>query len=160
MLKHYLIFAWLVLFCLGCAGEPPAPPPPAPPTLLSLELNSKQNVNPDVSGKGAPVLLRIYELKDQTNFNGADFFALFDKEKAVLGGDLLRKQEFLLKPGETKTLQIEPGAETRYIGFFAAFRQLDNAQWRVIAPLALHQTNTLLLKLDTNQLAVTVQPNP
>ena len=159
MIKHRLIFAWLAVFCFGCASEPPAPPPPVPPTTVSLQLNSEQNVNPDVSGKGAPVLLRVYELKDQANFNGADFFALFDKEKAVLAGDLLRKQEFLLKPGEAKTLQVEPGADARFIGFFAAFRQLDNAQWRVIAPLTLHQANTLILKMDSNQLVVTAQPN-
>jgi type VI secretion system protein VasD len=159
MLKRFFIFVCLAVFGLGCASDPPAPPPPVPPTTLSLQLNNAQNTNPDVEGKGSPVLLRVYELKDQTNFNGADFFALFDKDKTVLAGDLVRKQEFLLKPGEAKTLQIEPGADTRFVGFFAAFRQLDNAQWRVVTPLNLHQVNNLILKLDKNELAVTVQPN-
>jgi len=144
----------LLVFVLTACASDPEQPAPLPPTLVNLQLESGALINPDASGKAAPVLLRIYELREHSNFAGADFFALFDKEQATLAGELLRKQELLIKPGETKILPIEPGADTRFLGFFAAFRKLDNAQWRNLATLKLHQTNSILLKIEGNTLAV------
>ena len=144
-------------FCLlvsACAAEAPIPPAPLPPTMIQLDIDSQPLINPDVTGKASPVLLRIYELRESNNFLGADFFALFDKEQATLAADLVRKQELWLKPGEHKTLQLQPATDTRHLGFFAAFRKLDDAQWRSLSPLTLHQLNTVLLKVNGNVLAI------
>ncbi len=137
---------------LASCAETPELPPPAPPTQLTVQINAGKQLNPDAAGKASPVLLRIYELREQSAFAAADFFMLFDKEQAALAGDLLRKQELLVKPGEQKTLPIDPAADTRKIGFFAAFRKLDDAQWRALAPLVLHQNNTIILEMDRNVL--------
>ena len=135
------------------------PPAPLPPTMIQLDIDSQPVINPDVSGKASPVLLRIYELRESNNFMGADFFALFDKEQATLAADLVRKQELWLKPGEHKTLQLQPANDTRQLGFFAAFRKLDDAQWRALSsPLTANQLNTLTLKVNGN--ALTMEPGP
>lgn len=135
------------------------PPAPLPPTMIQLDIDSQPVINPDVSGKASPVLLRIYELRESNNFMGADFFALFDKEQATLAADLVRKQELWLKPGEHKTLQLQPANDTRQLGFFAAFRKLDDAQWRALSsPLTANQPNTLTLKVKGN--ALTMEPGP
>lgn len=146
-----LIFFNLLL--QGCASTPPPEPPP-PPTIVNLQIESAADINPDGFGKASPVMLRIYELRETSAFGSADFFALFDKEQATLAADLARKQELLLKPGDSKTLSIEPGADVRNLGFFAAFRQLDTAQWRAVAEVGAHQTRTFTVKLKGNQLSV------
>jgi type VI secretion system protein VasD len=146
-----LIFALLMQ---SCASDPPPPEPPPPPTVINLQIEVESNINPDIDGRAAPVMLRIYELREISAFNSADFFALYDKEQATLSADLARKQEFLLKPGEIKTLTLEPDADVRNLGFFAAFRQLDTAQWRAIAPVKAHQTQTYKIKLKANELSV------
>ncbi len=137
----------------------PPPEPPLPPTLVDLNIISDASVNPDANNKASPVLLRIYELKEKSNFANADFFALFDKEQATLAGDLVHKQEILLTPNENTILKIEPDRDTKLIGFFAAFRNLDNAQWRALAALNPHKTNVLQLKVSSNALSITeIQP--
>jgi type VI secretion system protein VasD len=143
---------------LASCAETPEQPAPPPPTVVELTLNSSASINPDADGKASPVVFRIYELREQSGFTGADFFAIFDKEQATLAADLVRKQELVIKPGEHKTLRIEPAADTRVLGFFAAFRKLDNAGWRTFTELKAHQNNAVLLKLDANSLTVTNTP--
>jgi len=153
MMIRVLTLIFFNLLLQGCARTPPPEPPP-PPTIVNLQIESAADINPDGFGKASPVMLRIYELRETSAFGSADFFALFDKEQATLAADLARKQELLLKPGDSKTLSIEPGADVRNLGFFAAFRQLDTAQWRAIAPVSAHQTRTFTVKLKGNQLSV------
>jgi len=115
---------------------------------------ASENLNADSNGNGAPVMMRIYELSGSSNFNATDFFAMFNDDSAALGADLERKQDFLLRPGETKKLTIKPGDEVSALGFFAAFRQLDTARWRAIVPVQSHQTQSYTVKLIDNQLTV------
>lgn len=152
-MTHLLSFVALNIILLGCASEPPVEPPP-PPTIVNLEIVASDNLNADSNGNGAPVMMRIYELSGASNFNATDFFALFNDDSAALGADLERKQDFLLKPGETKKLSIKPDEEVTSLGFFAAFRQLDTARWRAIVPVQPHQTQSYLVKLVDNQLTV------
>ena len=146
---------WLMLNALlmGCSSTP-EPEPPPPPTIVKLAIESAGLINPDDGGKAAPVMLRVYELRDTSSFASADFFALFDSEQATLSADLVRKQELLIKPGDTKLLTLEPDDDVRALGFFAAFRRLDTAQWRGIAPVKPHQTQGYKVKLENYQLNV------
>jgi type VI secretion system protein VasD len=148
----------LTIFIVGCAADPPVQPPPPPPTIVNLQIDAGADVNADNNGNGAPVMLRIYELREQSNFRSSDFFALFNNDQATLAADLVRKQEMLLTPGESKTLTIKPDGNTRALGFFAAFRQLDTAQWRVATEFQLNQTQSFAVKLQANQLTVTSVP--
>lgn len=157
-MKRYISLVLLNAVLLGCASEPPVQPPPPPPTIVNLQIETSADLNADINGNGAPLMLRIYELREQSNFNSADFFALFNNEKATLAADLVRKQELLLQPGETKSLSLSPDNDVQSIGFFAGFRQLDTAQWRAVAGVKEHQTQTVQIKLKNNQLAVDV-PN-
>lgn len=152
MLLQRMLPILFSLTLLACA-DTPEKPAPLPPTRVDLEINGGKIINPDAEGKAAPVVLRIYELREQSSFQGADFFALFDKEQSTLASDLVRKQEIWIKPGENKTLQIMPDADTRMLGFFAAFRKLDNAGWRSLVALTAHQNNAVTLKLDGNALS-------
>jgi type VI secretion system protein VasD len=153
-MKRHVFLVLLNVLLLGCASEPPVQPPPSPPTVVNLQIETSADLNADINGNGAPVMLRVYELREQSNFNSADFFALFNDEKAALAADLARKQELLLQPGETKTLSLNPADDVQAIGLFAGFRQLDTAQWRTGLALQAHQTQNLQIKLKNNQLTV------
>ncbi|MDD1622818.1 MAG: type VI secretion system lipoprotein TssJ [Methylococcaceae bacterium] len=160
MTVRALLWVSLCLLMLGCASTP-EPEPPPPPTIVNLQIESATVINPDSSGHAAPVMLRIYELRESSGFESADFFALFDREQATLAADLVRKQEMLIKPGESKMLTIKPDDDVRAVGFFAAFRQLDTAQWRAAAPVTAHETRSFNVKLETNRLTVQpVEPPP
>lgn len=159
MLLQRMLPILFSLTLLACA-DTPEQPAPLPPTLVDLQINGGSMINPDADGKPSPVVLRIYELREQSGFLGADFFALFEKEQATLAAELVRKQELWIKPGENKTLRLEPDADTRMLGFFAAFRNLDNAGWRSLATLTAHQNNAVVLKVDGNVLTASNTATP
>ncbi len=146
-----------VLALLPACGSSPPPPPvaePAPPTLVKLKIISAANVNADASGAGAPVMLRIYQLREASGFNSADFFSLFDKDQATLSADMARKQELLIKPNDQQTVSLQLEPDIKSLGVFAAFRQLDTAQWRATLPVTAHQTRTVEIQLRGNEVHV------
>jgi len=112
---------WMVLaFLLLIAGCGPA----------VISMNVKDVVNPDIHGRPSPVVVRIYELKSLTAFNGADFFSLYEKEKETLGAELLARQEYFLRPGDKLEFKRKLQDDTRYVAVVAAFRDLEHSQWR------------------------------
>ncbi|OAI17642.1 type VI secretion protein [Methylomonas lenta] len=157
-MKHSLSLFILAVFLQGCAGDPPVEVPPLPPTIVNLQINPAADLNADINGNGAPVMLRIYELREQSNFKSADFFALFNDDKATLAADLARKQELLLQPGDAKNISLQPEDDVRAVGLFAGFRQLDTAQWRVVTPFKAHETQTLVVTLKNNQMTLETAP--
>jgi type VI secretion system protein VasD len=60
----------------------------------------------------------------------------------------------LLQPGASKKLTLKPEDAVTSVGFFAAFRQVDTAQWRAGADIKAHQTQTIHLKVNNNQLVI------
>ncbi len=120
------------LLC-ALAGCKSAPPPLKPPKI-SMSVVVGADVNPDLTGKAAPVVVRIYQLKDDAAFTAADFFALYDKEQMTLGPALIERREFELAPGEQRSFDYPVPNDARFIGAIAAFRDIRNAQWRAVAP--------------------------
>lgn len=123
----------------GCAapGAAPRAPEPLPdPVTLVVSLASAADTNPDVRGRASPIAVRVYELRSTSAFESADFFALFERDAATLGGDLVGRVEAILRPGETQELVRKAGAETRYVGVVAAYRDLEHSVWRLVAPVA------------------------
>jgi len=120
-------------------------PPPAPPALTiaanadakvkaPMTLAATADTNPDATGRPSPVVVRVYQLRTDAAFAGADFFALFEDDQKVLGPELISRDEFVLAPAEQRTMEVTVSDETRYVGAIAAFRDIRNAQWRVLVP--------------------------
>ena len=112
---------------MGCSSPPPKPPQPV---NVKLTLVASPDVNPDGQNRPSPIVVRIYQLKDDTGFKDADYFALYDKEPATLAAALVSRVEFELAPGEKRTVDYAVSPDTRYIGVAAAYRDIRNAQWR------------------------------
>lgn len=158
----------LAAIWVGCASEPPEekPPPPAQPqpavvapggptaTRVELDISADLKLNPDAHGRQSPVVFRIYQLKTPLRFTTSDFFALYQKDQQVLEGDLLQKDEFLLRPGENRRFSFEVKPEAQSIGALAAFHNLETARWRLVMPLLAHQHNQFSIGLSNNQLII------
>jgi len=115
-----------LLAACASSGEPT----PKEATRLELTLNAATAVNPDGQKRPAPIAVRLYELKTDGAFNAADFFTLQDKDKSVLADDLIKRDQYLLRPGEHVALKrpLDPAATT--LGILAAYRDLPNSVWR------------------------------
>jgi type VI secretion system protein VasD len=111
----------------ACASKPAKPAP------AHAELIASGDLNPDISGRASPVVLRLFQLRNDGDFAGADFFALYDKDKEVLGASLISREEYVLSPGEDRKLDLAVSADTRFIGVIAAFRDIRAARWRALS---------------------------
>ena len=120
-------FSLLMVLMTGCSSVPPTI---KEQTRIVLNIKATDNVNPDDKDRAAPVQVRIYELKNDTAFNATDFYSLQDNDKAVLGDDLLASDEFILRPGETKTLHRRSNPATTVIAVLAGYRSLAKSKWR------------------------------
>jgi type VI secretion system protein VasD len=147
--KNTLVVALsLCALALGaCASKPPKPVP------ARAQLIASADANPDSSGRASPVVVRVFQLKEDGEFATADYFALYDKEKETLGASLLSREEYVLVPGERRSLELELKTEARFLGAIAAFRDVRSARWRALTQ-APEKTLTDLLGRDGVTLTV------
>ena len=127
MSRRLILLVASALLLSACAAKPPKPAP------AHAELIVGGDVNPDASGRASPVVVRVYQLRNDGEFNGADFFSVYEKEKETLGASLVSREEYVLAPGENRKLELPLNAETRFIAVVAAFRDIRTARWRAIS---------------------------
>ena len=121
--------AGLVCFAMlyACAAKPPKP------VETHTDLIVSADVNPDTSGRASPIVVRVFQLRNDGEFAAADFFPLYEKEKETLGASFISREEYVLAPGEARTLDLALNAEARFIGVIAAYRDIRSAHWRAIS---------------------------
>lgn len=139
-----------MMACLAACGGPPPPPP----TLVTLTMTAAANVNPDPSGQGAPVVLRIYQLASPSSFTNAEFFDLFNSDQTALKTDLLHRDDIPLAPGATQTLNLMPNDQVTAVGIFAGYRDWQKATWREVVPVAPHKTTDITVSAGQTGLTV------
>jgi type VI secretion system protein VasD len=118
--------ACLALALAGCAAKP------AKPVQTKAMLAASQDVNPDSGGRASPIVVRIYQLRGDTEFNNADFFALYEKDKETLGASLIGRDEKTLFPGQQLEMDLPLSQEARFVGVVAAYRDLGTSRWRAL----------------------------
>jgi len=124
----------------SCATKPP------PPLRAHARIVVSADANPDSSGRPSPVVVRVYQLRDDGEFAAADFFAIYDKEKETLAQSLVSRQEYVLAPGETRELDLPVDAQARFLGVLAAFRDIRAAHWRALSHAPEKKLTDLLRK--------------
>jgi type VI secretion system protein VasD len=113
---------------------------------VKASMNADKRVNPDINGRPSPIVVRLYELKSLSVFNNADFFNLFEQDVALLGGELMMRDEFFFQPGETKLLERELQPDTRYLGVIGAYRDIENATWRRSIEIDVNEETTFVIE--------------
>ncbi len=106
-----------------------------PPTTVHLTLHAAAGLNPDVAGVPNPVQTHVYMLREQETFTNTDYFQLADKERAVLGADLLGETTETMHPGEQRVLKLPVPAGTKSVGIAVSFRNIDQGTWRAVSVL-------------------------
>jgi type VI secretion system protein VasD len=144
------VFAVGLVACLAACGGPPPPPP----TVVALSMSADKNVNPDPSGQGAPVVLRVYQLGSASSFNNAEFFDLFNNDQAALKSDLIHRDDVTLAPGASASLTVKPNDQVTAIGLFAGYRNWQQTAWRKVVPLTPHETTTVTVTAGASGLTV------
>jgi len=152
--RLFPLAAAISLLVAGCGG----PPPPPPPTVVDVQANAALDTNLTPDGQGAPVATRVYQLGSKSGLMGAEFFPIYKSDAATLGPDLIKKDEFLLVPGGSKTLNLTPQDPVHAIGVFAAYRDFQNTTWKAAADIPAHKTTTITITLDKAGVKLEAKP--
>jgi|HubBroStandDraft_5_1064220.scaffolds.fasta_scaffold78022_3 type VI secretion system protein VasD len=152
----------LTSLCLAAAGLAgcASPPPPPPPTVVNLTLKALAGVNPGPDGQAAPVSVRVYQLETAAGFSNAEFFPLYNTDAVVLGQDLVKREEFVLAPGTTKTETIMPKDQVKSLGFFAGFRAFQSLPWRGNTDVPPNKTTNVTVTVGPKGVDVQAAPAP
>ncbi|WP_158515192.1 type VI secretion system lipoprotein TssJ [Bordetella sp. H567] len=125
------VAAWAWILALGgCSAQS------MPCASLQVVLETSADVNPDASGRPSPIVVRIYQLTDTEAFDRASFFDLHDKDRQILGPNLLARSEITLLPGTEKIVGQPLDPKTRVVAIVAAYRDIEHAQWRRDFPVS------------------------
>ena len=139
--RRALIALIAVIAAVGAA-------PPPPPAVLTLTIAAGSDQNPDPSGRPAPVAIRLFELNGTSKFERADVFALTEHEQQTLGDEAQGSEEFVLRPGETRTVTRELKKGVQFVGIAVMFRDIDRSRWRVVAPVGVSGPTKLMLRVN------------
>ncbi len=154
-MRPYIFLALTAGLLNGCA---PPPPPPPPPTIVNITMTATADVN-----GAAPIAMRVYQLGTPANFNNAEFFQLYRADAATLTTDLVKREDIMLNPGQTKTESLTLDPPVKAIGFFGGFRDYQTAEWRGSADIPPHQTTNITVTASVKGITVktvTVPPPP
>jgi type VI secretion system protein VasD len=138
----------VVALLVGCSSGPP---------LVQGTIKAEPAVNPDRGGRPSPIVVRVYELKAVAAFNGADFFALYDKEQETIGGDLVGREEFLLQPSESRQYRRQFQPDTKFIGVIGAYRDLEQSRWRQVVPVPAKGKATITIGVQARAITLEIK---
>jgi type VI secretion system protein VasD len=148
----------------SCKSAPPPEPPK--PVTATLTIIGAADLNPNHEGRASPVYLRLYQLKDGSKFLTASFDDVTARSDQVLASALVAREERMVEPGATVTVNLEVPPETRLLGVVAEYADLADSQWRAASPepagglLTLFADHSLLITVGRQAVAVTVGPPP
>lgn len=126
-----ILLATVLLSACASSGAPAV----KEATKLDLTLHASDDTNPTTRKVASPMMVRIYELKSEKTFEDADFFTLQTKDKDLLGSDLLAKDEYILRPGDSQIIRRKSSPDTIAIGVLAGYQDLTHSIWRVVYKL-------------------------
>ena len=133
----------------GCASAPK-------PIDAKAAVVAASNVNPDIEGHPAPIVVRVYELKEEGAFKNADYFRLMDREQDALGTSLVAREEYELQPGESRTWELKIAPEVHFLGVAAGYRDLANSSWKAVMPAPRKRRN---VTFDVGKSVVSIMVN-
>lgn len=140
----------------GCSwGDKEEPPPD---TVARLILITMDDVNPNVAGVPSPIVVVYYELAERQAFEGAEFSELFYDDGSALGADVKERLEFRVEPGQIITTRRVLDPETRHLGFVAGYREIERAQWRIVAEVEPAATRDHTLVVGARSLSLPDAP--
>ncbi len=139
--KCFGVRVFLSIFCLlfitGCSKP------------MEIRVKAHENLN-----QGYPVVLRIYQLKNDTNFQHGTIQSFWLNDQQLLGEELVDKIEYSLQPGQLVKFKVNLEDETKFVGACADFNQPDMDGWRGIQSLASLKGKEVWIVCGENKLQI------
>lgn len=102
---------------------------------LGVRLSSTANLNMNEDSEPLPVVVRLYQLSQGEAFQAASFDELWQSDLNTLGDALLIKEELVMDPASTRTVEMPRHDDARLLGVIALFREPAAQSWKGLSPL-------------------------
>jgi type VI secretion system protein VasD len=116
----------------GCAGAepPPAAPKPCDVQVVTLNIYAADNINPNENGNPRPVVVRLYQLKNDVRMENATYDEVYLKDKETLQDDLLKVDEVSIFPNDLVQVKFERNKEASTLAGVALFHSPKGTSWK------------------------------
>jgi type VI secretion system protein VasD len=129
--KRPLALAYLASALVACAGATPQPelPKPCPPQTMTISILTSPAVNPTPAGQPRPVVVRIYQLKNDARLYNARFEQIWHDDKNLLGEDLFKVDEVEVYPGTRTDMRFDRPKGVDHLAAVALFQDPKGRSW-------------------------------
>lgn len=120
----------LVTF-VACAGAvpPPEAPKKCPPQTVTLSLLASPSINPTSNGAARPVVVRVYQLKNDSRLFNAAFEDVWHDDKTTLGDDIVKIDEVEVYPATRADVKFERTEPVQHVAAVALFQEPKGRSW-------------------------------
>jgi type VI secretion system protein VasD len=119
----------LVLLACGGATPPPELPKKCPPQTVTVSLLAAASVNPTPNGAPRPVVVRIYQLKNDARLYNASFEQIWHDDKNALGEDVAKVDEVEIYPGTRLDVKFDRSEPVQHLAAVALFQEPKGRSW-------------------------------
>lgn len=135
----------LLAGCAGAGGRSPSV------RTARIDVVASAMLNPTDDGRPSPVVLKLYELASQGDFDRARLAELTADAEPSLPG-LVARATLNVHPGAHLVFERALDERTRALGVVAGYQRIDEAQWR--ASIELGRAPILALSIDVGACTV------
>lgn len=124
-------------------------------TDLQIDFVVDSDINPDELGTASPLFIRMYELKASKMMKKADFIEIYERDKKVLGADMLAVHKLKhFKPGENRTENFVLSKDTNYVALYGEFLEFKESKYKLIIPVVANNVfrNSVVIRVSGNEL--------
>jgi type VI secretion system protein VasD len=115
----------------GCSSTPPPEPPePCDVQIVTLSIYAADNINPNENGNPRPVVVRLYQLKNDVRMENATYDQILLQDKEVLGDDLAKVDEVEVFPNDLVEVKFERIKEASHLAGAAMFHSPKGNSWK------------------------------
>lgn len=126
-MKRALILA--MLLTTACSKPPPQVAPKCPVQSVTISLLSSKSINRSVEGEARPVVVRLYQLKEDARIFNASFEQVWKDEKTTLADDVVKMQEVELYPGMRADVTFPRPPTVNHVVAVALFSNPTGRAW-------------------------------
>jgi type VI secretion system protein VasD len=102
---------------------------------VGLTVLASDRLNPTNEGEPRPVILRIYQLKNDVGLQNAKFEEIWQDDKTALGDDLVKVDELAVYPNSRSEVKFERDDSAGYVVPVALFRNPKGRSWYTVFEL-------------------------
>jgi type VI secretion system protein VasD len=114
----------------GCPVPPAAAPKPCDVQVVTLNIYAADNINPNERGNPRPVVVRLYQLKNDVKMENATYDEILLKDKETLGDDNLKMDEVEVFPNDLVQVKFERNKEATVLAGVALFHSPKGNSWK------------------------------